>query len=122
MVSPCEADAFNLKHPSGSVTLAEDRLGVVVCVSGSLELEISYDLQAFLMHIVDGCDPGTRIAIDLSEVGYISSTGVGALVNTLVDARRRGVGIIFRRIPQKILAILNVLGLSSFFPCEDDET
>ena len=117
----CEAEAFNLKYPSSPVALSEDRLGMVIGISGSLELEISYDLQKLLMQIIDGFDSGNRIAIDLSKVSYISSAGVGALINTLVDARKRSVGIIFRRIPQKVLSVLDVLGLSSFFPCEDDE-
>jgi anti-anti-sigma factor len=116
-----EEAAFNRKYPSSPVGLSEDRLGMVVSISGSLELEISYDLQKLLMRIIDESDSGIRIAFDLSEVGYISSTGVGALINTLVEARKRGVGIIFRNIPPKVFSVLNVLGLSGFFPCEEDE-
>jgi anti-anti-sigma factor len=70
---------------------------------------------------VEGLEKGRCLVLDLSGVGYISSTGVGALTNALVEARKKGLGIVFRRIPPKVASILDVLGLRSFFPIEDGD-
>ena len=113
--------AFSAKNPRAAVGLLEDRIGLVVTLSGSLELESSYELQNILSRVVESIEPGKRLAIDLSGLAYISSTGVGALTATLISARKRGVGIVFRRIPPKVSSILDILGLSSFFPIEDDD-
>lgn len=111
--------AFSVKNPAAKVSMDEDRKGLVVSVSGSLELQISYELQKLLALIVGGMESGRRLAIDLSEVSYISSTGVGALTNTLVDAHKRNIEVVFRRVPPKVSSVLELLGLSSFFTLEE---
>jgi anti-anti-sigma factor len=113
--------AFSAKNPRAAAELREDSIGLVVTLSGSLELESSYELQSLLSRVVESVEPGKRLAIDLSGVAYISSTGVGALTATLISARKRGVGIVFRRIPPKVSSILDILGISTFFPIEDED-
>lgn len=117
-----ESESFNGRFPSSPIRVAEDRLGIVTSVSGSLELEISYELQKLFARVVESTESGRRIVVDLSKVVYISSTGVGALISTVVDAKKRGVGIVFRSVPRKIASVLDVLGLTDFFPCEDEES
>jgi anti-anti-sigma factor len=112
-------EAFSARNPHARASLREDGLGLILGVSGSLDLQVSYELQKLLALMVGVLEVGKRLAIDLSAVSYISSTGVGALANALVDARRKDVGIIFRNMPQAVSSILEVLGLLNFFPVED---
>jgi len=43
------------------------------------------------------------------------------LTATLISARKRGVGIVFRRIPPKVSSILDIFGIAAFFSIEDDD-
>jgi anti-sigma B factor antagonist len=55
-----------------------------------------------------------RIRFDLSRVGYLDSTGVGALIRILQEARRSGTELRFRGIsgtPRKVLRMSNILPL-----------
>lgn len=113
--------AFSARNPSARVSAREEKGGLAVGVSGSLELQLSYELQNLLALIVERMEPGRRLAIDLGEVSYISSTGVGALTNALVAARKRNIEVVFRRVPPKVSSILELLGLSSFFAMEEED-
>ena len=113
--------AFSAKNPAARVSAKEEKDGLSVGVTGSLELQVSYELQNLLALIVERMEPGRRLAIDLGEVSYISSTGVGALTNTLVAAHKRNIEVVFRRVPPKVSSILELLGLSSFFAMEEED-
>jgi anti-sigma B factor antagonist len=113
--------AFSAKNPGAGMTIREDPIGPIVVLSGSLELQSSYELQGILSLIVETVEPGKRLAIDMSAVAYISSTGVGALTSTLIGARKRNIGIVFIHVPPKVLSLLELLGLASFFPLEDGD-
>jgi anti-sigma B factor antagonist len=55
-----------------------------------------------------------RMGFDLSKVDYLDSTGVGAIIRILQEARRRGCELSFRGIegsPRKVLKMSNILAL-----------
>jgi len=112
-------DTFCAKNPLSRIGVREDSFGLTLSISGYLELKVSYDLQNLFTQIIDGMNPGKRLTIDLSAVSYISSTGVGALTTALIEARKRNVDIVFRRVPKEVLSVLKVLGLTSFLPMDN---
>jgi anti-sigma B factor antagonist len=55
-----------------------------------------------------------RLRLDLSSVGYLDSTGVGAIIRILQDAKRSGCELRFRGVegtPRKVLKMSNILAL-----------
>jgi anti-sigma B factor antagonist len=55
-----------------------------------------------------------RLRFDLSGVGYLDSTGIGALIRILQDGRRVGAELRFRGVggsPRKVLKMSNILTL-----------
>jgi len=114
-----EALEFSARHSSAEIRVSEVQSSLVVMLSGSIDYPLSGDLQDLLSLMVGGCAGEKRIRINLQGVSYISSTGVGALTNTLIEAWKQKVDIIFCHIPPKIDFIIDVLGLRSFFPIEN---
>ena len=113
-----EAIEFCAKHAGAEIRISEAQSSLLVMLSGSIDYPLSGDLQDLLSRIVTSCAGGNRMRISLRGVNYISSTGVGALTNTLIEAWKQKVEIVFCDIPPKITFIIDVLGLRSFFPLE----
>jgi anti-sigma B factor antagonist len=67
--------------------------------------------KAMLAHIAEG---NRRLRIDLSGVDYLDSTGVGAIIRILQEARKRGCELHFTGVggtPRKVLRMSNILSL-----------
>jgi anti-sigma B factor antagonist len=83
-----------------------------VVVEGEFDL---YSAPAFAAAMLSRLAEGaTCLRLDLSGVGYLDSTGVGAIIRLLQDARRRGCDLRFRGIagsPRKVLRMSNILAL-----------
>ncbi len=112
------ASAFNTGKVNIQLSVLADRPHVRLAIGGSLSLEQSYALQRYLTDLVESLNPGDTLVLDLQEVSYISSTGVGALSNALMLTHRKNIPLHFRNIPPKVAGILELLGLLSFFPLE----
>lgn len=110
------AAAFSRRNPGATVTVVYDPHGAVAVVGGSMEFQVSHDLQQLLSLVIDGLETGKRLEVDLSGVGYICSMGVGALINTMVAARARGVSVEFSHAQPGVVAVLELLGLSEYLP------
>jgi anti-sigma B factor antagonist len=60
------------------------------------------------------CEGAKKLRIDLTGVGYLDSTGVGAIIRILQEAKRSGCEIRFRGIegsPRKVLKMSNILAI-----------
>jgi anti-sigma B factor antagonist len=67
--------------------------------------------KAMLSHIAEGAG---RLRFDLSGVDYLDSTGVGAIIRILQEAKKRGCELRFSGIggtPRKVLKMSNILAL-----------
>lgn len=101
--------------PPRTVVLEEDGKGTVVRLSGNLDLALSERLQAFFPQLIGQQRGWSRIVVDLGGVNYISSTGVGALTDALVKAKKRDIGFAVRNMQPKIRSVFELLGLLRFF-------
>ncbi len=110
--------AYNGRHAAVSVALGSDGPRSVLTVGGWLGLEESTDLQALLSAVVDSLEPADELSLDLSAVTYISSTGVGALSNALVRARKKGTALEIAAISRPAERILGALGILRYFQKE----
>lgn len=86
-----------------------DSVGVrYVQVSGEMDLT---NVEEFKRHL-DGCRDGERLVVDTTELSFIDSTGLGALVQA---RNERGLDL-FTVIPGPATErVLDVTGLREFF-------
>jgi len=115
---PGSVSTFNTGKANIQLALLADRPHVRLAIGGSLSLDLSYALQRYLTDLVESLGSGESLVLDLQDVSYISSTGVGALSNTLMLTHKKNIPLHFRNMQPKVAGILELLGLLSFFPME----
>lgn len=64
-------------------------------------------------------DGACVVVIDVSDIGQIESTLLGALLDTHRICRRRGGGVVIRHADRKIADLLHRTGLDEIFDVED---
>jgi len=83
-----------------------------VALKGDFDL---YSAPAFARAMLARiAEVGGRYRFDLAGVDYLDSTGVGAIIRILQEARRRGCDIRFSGVggsPRKVLRMSNILAL-----------
>ncbi|MGD8717643.1 MAG: HD domain-containing protein [Candidatus Zixiibacteriota bacterium] len=87
-------------------------------VSGALGVEGSAGIQGLL----DACmkEGVNKIVLDLHEVGFISSAGMGAFLSAVGELRKKTGDIIFARMQDKILSVFKNLDVLDYFIVADD--
>lgn len=62
-----------------------------------------------------------KIILDLGEVNYLDSTGIGEMVGGYTSAHAAGASIRMARLPQKVYALLQITRLVTVFEIYDSE-
>ncbi len=103
--------------PKATMKVAADegQAGFELRLYGSLDLDSSRRLQDLLSWIIDRQARQPRLIVDLGEVNYISSSGVGALTVGLSAARKRDIRFQIKNLQPKVRSIFVLLGLMGFF-------
>jgi len=81
---------------------------------GNIDAETQPSFSSTVKQILDGSF--TWLIVDLYDVEYINSSGLGVLVNARDRLRDRGGGVILTRVDKNVGQVMNMLGLTSFFP------
>lgn len=82
----------------------------LVRVKGDLDAATAPELQASLADTVERA--GGRIVIDLREVPFVDSSGIGALVAIRKRALERDVEVVLRAPHDRVRMVLEVTGLA----------
>jgi anti-sigma B factor antagonist len=61
-----------------------------------------------------------RIIVELSEVRYLASAGVGVLISALCQARERGGSVVLMRPTETVYNVLELLGILAVFEVASD--
>lgn len=85
----------------------------VVHVAGELDLFAAPQLRQRLVDIIER--GSAHLALDLSEVTFIDSTGLGVLVGALKRARGYGGDLSLRAVPPSVLKVFEITGLTKVF-------
>lgn len=93
----------------GAVALVE--------VGGEIDLHSAPQLRAALLKSTEGERP--RVVIDLSDVVFVDSTGIGVLVGALKRARENGGGLHFCGLGARVRRVFEITGLMSALPIFD---
>ncbi len=85
---------------------------LLVKVSGDCDL---YHANAFYIRVAEKIDTGFQsVCIDFSNVQYLDSSGIGAMVKIIQHSRKKNIGITFKGIsgmPRKVLKMSNILSI-----------
>jgi anti-sigma B factor antagonist len=65
-------------------------------------------------------DNRNKIILDCEKVNYISSAGVGSLMELLKFAQNKNTKLYLMKVNNKNMEVLSLLGFSSFFPIIND--
>lgn len=92
----------------------------VVNLSGRLTLgDASANLRQSLKDLVDGGKK--KIVLNLGDVGYIDSSGLGELVSSFTTVRNSGGELKLANLTQKVNDLLTVTKLYTVFEVHNDE-
>jgi anti-sigma B factor antagonist len=99
-----------------------NREGVtVVRPSGErLDIEVAADFRAMLLSLIE--QGHHRLVVDLSEVSFIDSSGLGALVSALKTLKRsdNGGDVRLARVQAPVLSLLEIIRLNRVFTTYPD--
>ncbi len=92
--------------------IKEDGDAIIVAFSGDVDLESSPDARKILLECVGKHKP---VLVDLSKVGYIDSSGVASLVESLQSARKVGSDLLLVAVSEGALRVLQLARLDKVF-------
>ncbi len=102
-----------------SVIRDVDTTGVVILkLKGSLDADTVYEWEAVLDKALKAKE--YRLIMDLSELEYISSAGVGTFIGTIGEVRENGGDIVFLNVSSHVVRIFKLLGFTKLFKIMDD--
>jgi anti-sigma B factor antagonist len=88
----------------------------VVAVRGEIDVATSPALREELYAIIDG---GAReLVVDLSELGFIDSSGLGVLVAALKHMREQDGQLVLSGLAQPALRVFEITDLTALFTIE----
>ena len=90
--------------------VAEQDGVAVVRVGGHLDAHTAPQLEEALGRLIE--EAFSRVVLDLAELGYISSAGLGVLTGTLGAFRDRGGDLKLAAVPADALRVLDLLGFT----------
>jgi anti-sigma B factor antagonist len=104
--------------------LEDDRSAAwtVVRVTGELDLHTSPRLREHVLSIVGEADAGTRVALDLTGVGFLDSSGLGSLVTCLKRVREAGGRLVLVGVSGSPMKVFSLTGLDRVFEIVDSTT
>ena len=90
-----------------------------VSVTGEVDIATVDEFLAAAGACLDG--GATSVVVDLAEVSFIDSSGLGALVRIRNLARKHGATLTLARVPDSIERLLEVTGLTAAFVADADD-
>jgi anti-anti-sigma factor len=93
----------------------------LVVLGGEIDYAAQRTIYAEIVQALEDCPDNTpAIAIDLGEVTFMDSSGLGALVQIRRQAIGRGQTVTLKKPPRQVLQLLEISRLNTLFPIERD--
>jgi anti-sigma B factor antagonist len=92
---------------------------VVAVPSGEIDLETSPTFYQAIMDVCQSSPP--KLVIDLREVGYMDSSGVGTLVEAFRMVKGYGGRLVLLAPSDRVRSMFEIAKLDQFFTITDDE-
>ncbi|MFW5729935.1 MAG: anti-sigma factor antagonist, partial [Spirochaetota bacterium] len=86
----------------------------ILALEGELDL---YNAPRFKEQVVNLFGKGeSKFVVDLGEVSYIDSSGIGALLYTYTSCRKRGLQVLFANVEGPVARVISLTKLDDFLP------
>jgi len=95
------------------IEIKDDQDVVRININGDIEMMTIKSFKQKLFEIGQNTDK--NIEIDLSNVDYIDSSGVGVLISLLKLQKKKGKSLIINKVSSKVLNVLKLSSLSDVF-------
>ena len=86
----------------------------VVDVKGDMDLYNSYKLKDLIKKMIES--NVKKIIINLGDVSYIDSSGIGALIHIYSTVKKMNYDIVFVNIHGSVKKVIELTKLTSYFP------
>jgi len=96
-----------------NIDVTEDESVVTITVNGDIEMMTIKSFKQKLFEV--GQDMDKDIEIDLSNVDYIDSSGVGVLISLLKLQKKKGRNLMINKVSSKVMNVLKLSSLSDVF-------
>jgi anti-anti-sigma factor len=100
----------------GLKRVADVPQGVCVALRGRVDTESSKYFARQLQRLVRSCL--IRVMLDMRNLTYLSSTGVGELIHFIQEIKRLGGGVVVVDMQPKVRNVIEILGLAGFVGLE----
>ena len=99
-----------------SVKTSAGQRGWIVVVKGEVDIATSPELRRQLERLTDDDEP---IVVDVTEMSFIDSSGLGVLVEVLKHRREAGAGAVaLRGMQEPVRRVFEITGLTDLFELE----
>ena len=88
-------------------------------IGGRVDANVAMGLRAELMERIESGN--TKLVLELSDVGFIDSTGLSVLITALKQASAAGGEVVLANATANVRSIIEVTGLHRVFRMFDDE-
>lgn len=85
---------------------------MVLFVAGEVDAYTAPQLKESLFHLLEDAADGLGVVLDLAQVGYMDSTGVGVLIAALKNCKAKGSHLVLQNVPPRIERIFKITGLT----------
>jgi anti-sigma B factor antagonist len=92
----------------------------IVYLNGYLDAHTAPDFENALQALVD--EERVRIVVNLSELNYISSAGLGVFMGFIEDVRSKGGDIKLAEASEKVFRVFDLLGFPVLYEIFDKES
>ncbi len=102
--------------PASFVAAAGDTAGArILHVSGEIDVATAPQLRRELHQLAD--DGATTIVVDLADVSFVDSSGLGVLVGMLTRVREdgRGCELVLEHLQEPVRKVFDITGLTQIF-------
>jgi anti-sigma B factor antagonist len=87
-------------------------------LSGDLDIVTSDDVKRDLAHLVDAGH--VALALDLADVGFVDSSGLGVLVAIHRHAESNGGSLVLRAVPPQVQRLFDITRLADLLTVDGD--
>ncbi len=92
--------------------MKENELIFIITPVEQLNQKVALTFEIMLLTLING--GATKFVINLSQIEYIDSTGIGKIINITKILRKRNGEIALVEVPQKIMEVFNLIKLEKF--------
>lgn len=106
-------EGAGLNDPGFDYQITDGEHGVVVSLRGELDLASAPELQRALLELLERSPQ--RVELDLRDLTFLDSSGLGSLYRARRAADERGVPFRLDGVPDHVRRLLDVTAMTSLF-------